>query len=793
MKGKYENIAQKMPEKSTVAKLADYLPWLQIFPDGTVLTRDLKLMATWRLELPDTVYSSSRWEEINRQIASWQQQQTTGVVYFFDMHRNTARAHLGEPDAAIMGEAATEIERYRARIFEDSMLNNVTTWYVSILVPIEIDGEGITRKTRNFAETVYRGFETVMLTIDATSHRLLANGDEKDIHGKTPWDPRNSMLSYLASCVSTTPKKVRCPKHGLEGVSDFIVTEALSNGRPLILGGTYVQPMTLNIFPSETLCGRLFQLQMLPFPCRWTTRWLPMSNFDSQAATKKARTAARSSSKSMLTLAIETAGGEDTGNYEMQALTDVEDIEQTLQEETRGECIGDFTSTILVFGKTMEEIEERVQKVKEALIRSEYDAIVEYRSACFSAWLGTMPGDVKNNLRRVSVTASNLSEIIPFSSVYHGQPHNEYFERITGVGDSHILGKTITNETYHLNLNGGGSEDVFHTFVIGSTGSGKSVIMSLLAEGFLRYPGSRVIYFDVDKSFENFCRRAGGIMYTPAEDVALNFMPLSRIVEKPSEAGSWLELAIMEQGVTITPEIAKDVASICNNWDKASTPTLERFVQRYKGVNPNSPGLAALERILADPETARLFGGDSDSFNKDSFARITMIEMRKLMKMGDNVLLPTLNFLFNRVDELFDSNLDGGPTLMILDEAWSFLKHPYFRKKISDWLKTLRKKKVGVMFALQNINDLKDSQKDIEEFLSACHTKIYLPNSDLASPDNTTIADIYRGFGLNDDEIYALGHSVRKKHYLVVQKEGSTLVDFCIDPWQLERIARSGY
>ena len=477
----------------------------------------------------------------------------------------------------------------------------------------------------------------------------------------------------------------------------------------------------------------------------------------------------------------------------MQAETDIADIEETLVEETRGEVIGDFTSTLLVYGKTIEELDERIQLVREALIRSEYDAIVEYRSACFSAWLGTMPGDIHNNLRRVSVTASNLSEIIPFSSVYHGEKNNEYFERISGVGDAHLMGKTITNETYYLNLNGGSSEDVFHTFIIGATGSGKSVIMALLAEGFLRYPGSRVIYFDVDKSFENFCNRAGGIMYTPAEDEALNFMPLSRIVEKPSEASKWLELAIMEQGVDITPEIAKDISNICNNWDKASIPTLERFVQRYRGVNPQSAGVAALERIIANPDTQKLFGGDTDSFNNASFARVTMIEMRKLMKMGDNALLPTLSFLFDRMDELFDATSDSGPTLLLLDEAWSFLKHPFFRKKISDWLKTLRKKKVGVVFALQNINDLKDSQKDIEEFLSACHTKIYLPNSDLASPDNVTIADIYRGFGLNDDQIYALGHSVRKKHYLVTQKEGSTLVDFCIDPWQLERISRSGF
>lgn len=788
-----ENFTQKMPQPSNVAKLADYLPWLQIFPDGTVLTRDLKLMATWRLDLPDTIYASGKWNEINRQVATWQQQQSTGVVYFFDMHRNEQKNIIREPDEHIMGPAAVEIERYRDKIFAEPSLNNVTTWYVSVLVPVEIDGNGITKKTYSYAETVYRNFETVMLTIDARTHRLLANGDEKDVHGKTPWDPRNSMLSYLASCVSTTPKKVRCPKNGLEDISNYLVTEALSNGRPLILGGTYVQPMTINIFPSETLCGRLFQLQMLPFPCRWTTRWMPLSNVDSQTLTKKKRTAARAARKSVWTLAVETSSGEETGNYEMQAETDIADIEETLVEETRGEVIGDFTSTLLVYGKTIEELDERIQLVREALIRSEYDAIVEYRSACFSAWLGTMPGDIHNNLRRVSVTASNLSEIIPFSSVYHGEKNNEYFERISGVGDAHLMGKTITNETYYLNLNGGSSEDVFHTFIIGATGSGKSVIMALLAEGFLRYPGSRVIYFDVDKSFENFCSRAGGIMYTPAEDEALNFMPLSRIVEKPSEASKWLELAIMEQGVDITPEIAKDISNICNNWDKASIPTLERFVQRYKGVNPQSAGVAALERIIANPDTQKLFGGDTDSFNNDSFARVTMIEMRKLMKMGDNALLPTLSFLFDRMDELFDATSDSGPTLLLLDEAWSFLKHPFFRKKISDWLKTLRKKKVGVVFALQNINDLKDSQKDIEEFLSACHTKIYLPNSDLASPDNVTIADIYRGFGLNDDQIYALGHSVRKKHYLVTQKEGSTLVDFCIDPWQLERISRSGF
>jgi hypothetical protein len=35
--------------------------------------------------------------------------------------------------------------------------------------------------------------------------------------------------------------------------------------------------------------------------------------------------------------------------------------------------------------------------------------------------------------------------------------------------------------------------------------------------------------------------------------------------------------------------------------------------------------------------------------------------------------------------------MDGSPTVVPLDEAWVYLKHPLFRDRLREWLKTIRK------------------------------------------------------------------------------------------------------
>src|SRR3546814_1156275 len=70
-----------------------------------------------------------------------------------------------------------------------------------------------------------------------------------------------------------------------------------------------------------------------------------------------------------------------------------------------------------------------------------------------------------------------------------------------------------------------------------------------------------------------------------------------------------------------------------------------------------------------------------------------------------SVVAPVLTYLFHRLEERFD----GRPTLLILDEAWKFLDHPLFAARIREWLKTLRKKNVAVVFASQGLADIAES------------------------------------------------------------------------------------
>ena len=56
------------------------------------------------------------------------------------------------------------------------------------------------------------------------------------------------------------------------------------------------------------------------------------------------------------------------------------------------------------------------------------------------------------------------------------------------------------------------------------------------------------------------------------------------------------------------------------------------------------------------------------------------------------LIAPVLTYLFHRLEARFD----GRPTLLILDEAWTFLDDALFAARIREWLKTLRKKNVAV-------------------------------------------------------------------------------------------------
>jgi type IV secretory pathway VirB4 component len=116
-----------------------------------------------------------------------------------------------------------------------------------------------------------------------------------------------------------------------------------------------------------------------------------------------------------------------------------------------------------------------------------------------------------------------------------------------------------------------------------------------------------------------------------------------------------------------------------------------------------------------------------------------------------------------------------------------FLRHPIFMLRLQDWLKTLRKRNVFVVFATQEIADAAGSPI-LPTILSACPTKIYLPNEEALTPH---LAASYAGFGLTETEITILAEAQKKRDYYYRSVRGRRLFTLDLGPTALAFVAMS--
>jgi type IV secretion system protein VirB4 len=116
--------------------------------------------------------------------------------------------------------------------------------------------------------------------------------------------------------------------------------------------------------------------------------------------------------------------------------------------------------------------------------------------------------------------------------------------------------------------------------------------------------------------------------------------------------------------------------------------------------------------------------------------------------------------------------------LLILDEAWLFLDHPLFAARIRDWLKTLRKKNVAVLFATQSLADISGSSI-APAIIESCPQRILLPNDRAIEPQSRAA---FERFGLNQRQIELIARATPKRHYYLQSARGNRLFELGLGP-----------
>lgn len=751
-------------------RLADLLPWAALIAPGIVLNKDGSFQRTFRFRGPD-LESATEAELVGlcARANNALKRLGSGWALFFEAERLEAQDY---PQSNFPDAASWLVDEERRAAFEEGRQGRhfESRYHLTLLYMPPPDAQARTENAlldsdrKGEGDGGARNWRQEQARFRDESERVLdlLSGFLPEVRALDDAET----LTFLHGDVSTKRHPVAVPETPmyLDGV---LVDTPLTGGLEPMLGDWHLRTLTILGFPNATRPGILDALNHQDFAYRWVTRFIPL---DKTAATKVLTRLRRqwfAKRKSIAAILREVLTNEPAALVDSDADNKAIDADAALQALGSDHVgFGYLTTTVTVWDEDREAAEEKVRAVERIVNGLGFTCVRESVNAV-EAWLGTLPGHVYANVRQPLVHTLNLAHLMPLSAVWAGPSRNAHLD-----GPPLLCAETSGSTPFRLSTHVG---DVGHMLIVGPTGAGKSVLLSLIALQFRRYAGSQVYIFDKGNSARAAVLAMGGehhALGAAPDDItnALAFQPL-RDIDDPatrSWAAEWIGALLAHEHVTVTPEVKEAVWSALGNL--ATAPAEERTLTGLSVLVQANALKAALQPYTLDGPFGRLLDAAGDRL---ALSDVHCFETEELMHEA-SVVLPVLTYLFHRLEERFT----GNPTLLVLDEAWVYLDNPLFAARIREWLKVLRKKNVSVIFATQSLADVADSAI-APAIIESCPQRIFLPNDRAVEPQARAA---YERFGLNDRQIELIAQATPKRHYYLQSRRGNRLFELGLGP-----------
>ena len=747
--------------------LADFLPWAALVAPGVVLNKDGSFLRCARFRGPDL--DSSTESELTLAISRINnalKRLSSGWALFVEADRREAQ---GYPESSFPDPLSWLVDEERRGAFEEagSHFESRYTLTLVYLPPAQVKARA-SRLMYESPEPVTVDWRDQLETYITETDRFL--GLLEAVMPEIRWLDDGEVLTYLHSTVSTHRHPVAVPEVPF-ALDALLTDEPFTGGLAPLLGDAHLRVVTVRGLPASTWPGMLDELNRLGFGYRWSTRFLFLDKSAAIRELTKIRRQWFAKRKGIVTLLRETIFQQESPLVDSDAANKAVDADAALQElGSDAVGFGYVTASIVVADRDPAAVEEKRKAVERVIQGRGFIALAETLNAV-EAWLGTIPGHAYANVRQALVSTANLAHLMPLSAVWAGPDRNEHLE-----GPPLMVTRTEGSTPFRLVTHVG---DVGHTLIVGPTGAGKSVLLATLLLQFRRYPGAQIFVFDKGRSVRAAVLGLGGVHRELATEGAVAFQPLAGIEEEAERAwaADWIAGLLQHEAVTLTPEVKDAVWSALGSL--ASAPRSERTLTGLSVLLQSNPLRQALQPYTLNGPFGRLLDAEAEHL---AAAPVQAFEMEELLHTPSAVL-PTLTYLFHRLEERFS----GLPTLLVLDEAWVFLDDPLFAGRIREWLKTLRKKNVAVIFATQSLADIERSAI-APALIESCPTRIFLPSPQAMEPQ---LKSVYEGFGLNERQIDILAHARSKRDYYYQSRLGCRLFDLGLGPVALAFVAAS--
>jgi type IV secretion system protein VirB4 len=747
--------------------LADHLPWAALIAPGIILNKDGSFQRTLRFRGPD-LDSATPQELVATcaRINNTLRRYGSGWALHFEATRREAESY---PPSEFVDPVAWLVEEERRGLHHQAGTHFESDYHLTFafLPPRDQFGklEGLLVET---PEDIPNAVDARQAEAGANYLRAFIRETEAaadllaSVFPVAEFLSDTETLAYLQSCLTPGARQsVRVPDIPMHLDAVLGGTELVGGLEPR-LGGQHLRAITIMGFPGASEPGLLDGLNALGFPYRWTTRFLPM---DKSAATKvlgRYRRQWFAKRKSVMAILKEVMTNEASALVDTDADNQASDSDTALQLLGQDHVgFGYATQTIIVMDADASVADAQIKAVEQIVNGQGFVTIRESVNAV-EAWLGSLPGHAYANLRQPIIHTLNLAHMMPLSAIWAGPKRNAHLD-----GPSLLQATTQGHTPFRLVTHQG---DVGHTLIVGPTGAGKSVLLTLLALQFRRYKDAQVFLFDKGRSAKVATLCMEGDHFELGGEAGLCFQPLSKI-DQPQElawAEGWVLDLLRHEGVDITPDVKTLIWTALSSL--ASAPVEERTLTGLSALLQSAALRQALQPYTLEGPHGSVLDADEDSLSSSDWQCFEMEELMHTKALA----LPVLTYLFHRLEARFD----GKPTLLVLDEAWVFLDDPIFSERIREWLKVLRKKNVSVIFATQSLSDIADSAI-APALIESCPSRIFLPNGRAAEPQQL---EAYRRFGLNDTQIQLIGHATPKRDYYFQSRAGNRLFDLTLGP-----------
>jgi type IV secretion system protein TrbE len=761
--------------------LADLLLPFALIDNGVLLQQDGSLLVAWSFRGPDM--QSATHAEMHALAARLNAilRLGSGWMIHTDLIRSRAPGYPAEGHFPHTITRIIDDERRQQFMEEGSHYESEHYLALTYLPPVESEErlrgwvfEGRTDSGANVAHLVLERFKSKVDLFHNVFASLFRVNRLKRVDQTDDFDfPQchDGLLRYFRRCLTAGDYPFASPEIPAY-LNETLAADDFCAGVEPRIGRKHIRVIAIDGFPRTSFPGILGEIDSLAMEYRWNTRAILLDPEEAGVILDKNRRKWRSRIRGFKDQILRSQSGAVNLYAHMMA----EDAEQAMGVAASGDVqFAQYTSNIICTDEDTDRLTENVRTVMKRIQNLGFACRLESVNAV-EAWRGSLPGDGYRNVRRVLLHTLNLADLLPITSVWVGERENP--SRLMPKNSPPLLFGATTGATpFRVNLQ---VSDLGHTLMCGPSGAGKSTALGLIAAQWFRYPRAQVFAFDKGHSLFVLTKAADGEFYDLAgEKTDLAFCPL-RDIDSDTDltwAIAWLEDLCTLNGLAVTPKHRNALTAALQHLRLSPSRTLTELSANVQDLEVRE----ALQFYTLSGPLGHLLDADEDMLSN---GRFLTFETESLLQLDDKAVIPVLLYLFRRIEK----RLDGAPTLVTLDEAWAYLRHPVFRERLRDWLKTLRRMNGIVLLATQNLSDICKSEIS-DVILEMCPTKILLPNAEAKNPSSK---EFYDRIGLNSRELEILQSSIPKQHYYFISPLGRRLVSLGIHNVALSFVGING-